>query len=113
VVNGTEANAYVSSSKRINAGKVGEKSGKVDVSAIGWGLDNVKLVSFTASGTDYTAPAPIILKAFYGVGGTLERPEMLVVADGNDCGNHPRPLPPFQLEVNFQYMPYRPFQPVR
>lgn len=83
VVNGIEANAYVSSSKRINAGKVGEKSGKVDVSAIGWGLYNVKLVTFTASGTDYTAPAPIILKAFYGVGGTLERPEMLVVADGN------------------------------
>ena len=40
VVSGTEANAYVSSSKRINAGKVGEKSGKVDVSAIGWGLYN-------------------------------------------------------------------------
>jgi len=51
VVSGTEANAYVSSSKRINAGKVGEKSGKVDVSAIGWGLYNVKLVTFTASGT--------------------------------------------------------------
>ena len=83
MVSGTEANAYVSSSKRIHAGKVGEKSGKVDVSAIGWGLYNVKLVTFTASGTDYTAPAPIILKAFYGVGGTLERPEMLVVADGN------------------------------
>ena len=45
VVNGTEANAYVSSSKRINAGKVGEKSRKVDVSAIGWGLYNVKLVT--------------------------------------------------------------------
>lgn len=83
VVNGTEANAYVSSSKRINAGKTGEKSGKVDVSAIGWGQYNVKLVTFPASGTDYTAPAPIILKAFYGVGGTLERPEMLVVADEN------------------------------
>lgn len=75
VVNGTEANAYVSSSKRINAGKVGEKSGKVDVSAIGWGLYNVKLVTFTASGTDYTAPAPIILKAFYGVGGTRNAPK--------------------------------------
>ena len=83
VVNGTEANAYVSSSKRINAGKVGEKSGKVDVSTIGWGQYNVKLVTFPASGTDYTAPAPIILKAFYGVGGILERPELLVVADGN------------------------------
>lgn len=83
VVNGTEANAYVSSSKRINAGKTGEKSGKVDISSIGWGQYNVKLVTFAASGTDYTAPAPIILKAFYGVGGTLERPELLVVADGN------------------------------
>ena len=83
VVNGQEAAAYVSSSKRINAGKVGEKSGKVDVSTIGWGQYNVKLVTFPASGTDYTAPAPIILKAFYGVGGILERPELLVVADGN------------------------------
>ena len=83
VVNGTEANAYVASSKRINAGKAGEKSGKVDVSTIGWGQYNVKLVTFPASGTDYTAPVPIILKAFYGVGGTLERPELLVVTDGN------------------------------
>ena len=83
VVGGEEAAAYVSSSKRINAGKSGEKTGKVDVSTIGWGQYHVKLVTFAASGTDYTAPAPVILNAFYGVGGTLERPEMMVVADGN------------------------------
>ena len=58
VVNGSEATAYVASSKRINAGKTGEKTSKVDVSTIGWGLYNVKLVTFPASGTDYTAPPP-------------------------------------------------------
>lgn len=83
VVNGEEAAAYVASSKRINAGKAGEKKGKLDVSTIGWGQYHVKLITFAASGTDYTAPSPIILNAFYGVGGKLEKPEMMVVADGN------------------------------
>lgn len=83
VVNGVESDRYVSSSKRINAGKLGEKSGTMDLSDMGWGEYNVKLITFPASGTNYVAPDPVVLTAFYGVGGKLERPEMMVIADGN------------------------------
>ena len=80
---GNEVSAYTASSKRVNAGRVGEKKGRVDVSAMGWGAYHIKLVTFAASGTDYTAPAPVILTANYGIGGVLERPELMAVADGN------------------------------
>ncbi|MGN0754956.1 MAG: hypothetical protein ACI4ME_10915 [Aristaeellaceae bacterium] len=83
VVGGEEASEYVASSRRINAGKLGEKSGKVDVSSIGWGAYHIKLVTFAASGTNYAAPDPVIITACYGVGGVLEKPEMMVIADGN------------------------------
>ncbi len=83
VISGTEANAYVASSKRINAGKLGEKSGKMDVSSIGWGTYHVKLITYAAAGTDYKTPDAVVLTAFYGVGGTLEKPEYMVVTDGN------------------------------
>ena len=83
VAGGQEAVAYTASSKRINAGKGGEKSGKVDVSGLGWGQYNIKLITFAASGTGYQTPAPVVLSAFYGVGGRLTRPEQLVVADNN------------------------------
>ena len=80
---GNEVSAYTASSKRINAGKAGLKKGKVDVSAMAWGAYHIKLVTFAASSTGYTAPAPVILTANYGIGGTLERPELMAVADGN------------------------------
>lgn len=83
VVNGAEAKEYVASSKRINGSKTGTLSGKVDVSTIGWGQYDVKLITFAASGTGDTAPSPVILSAYYGVGGTLERPEYMAVVDGN------------------------------
>ena len=83
VVAGEESAEYVASSRRINAGKLGEKTGKIDVSTIGWGTYHVKLVTFAASGTNYAAPDPVIVNAYYGVGGVLEKPEMMVLADGN------------------------------
>lgn len=83
VIDGEEASEYVASSRRINAGKLGEKKGKVDVSTIGWGTYHVKLITFAASGTNYQAPAPVIVNAYYGVGGVLEKPEMMVITDGN------------------------------
>lgn len=83
VIGDEEAVEYVASSKRINAGKLGEKSGKVDVSSIGWGAYNVKLITFAAAGTGYTSPDPVVVTAFYGVGGTLEKPEYMAVVDGN------------------------------
>lgn len=83
VIGGEEATEYVASSKRINAGKLGEKSGKVDVSTIGWGAYNVKLITFAAAGTGYSSPEPVVITAFYGVGGILEKPEYMAVVDGN------------------------------
>ncbi|MBQ9306802.1 MAG: hypothetical protein IJ229_02655 [Clostridia bacterium] len=82
VVGGTEGDRYVASSKRINA-KTGEKKGKLDVSGMGWGQYNVKLITFPASGTDFEAPDAQVLTVLSGVGGVLERPELRVVADGN------------------------------
>lgn len=83
VVGGEEASEYVASSRRINAGKLGQKSGKVDVSTVGWGEYHIKLVTFAASGTNYTTPNPVIVTVYYGVGGVLEKPEMMIIADGN------------------------------
>lgn len=83
VTNGVEASTYTVSSTRINGGSTGAKSGSVNVGGIGWGDYNVKLVTYTAAGTDYTAPDPVVLRARYGIGGVLERPEMQVISDGN------------------------------
>ena len=83
VVNGVEATEYVASSRRVNAGSIGEKSGTVNVDSIGWGRYTVKLITFTASGTNYTSPGPVSVQAFYGAGGKLTRPEMMVVGDNN------------------------------
>lgn len=83
VTDGVEASTYTATSGRINGGSTGAKSGSVDVAALGWGGYNVKLVTYTAAGTDYTAPAPVVLQARYGIGGVLERPEMQVISDGN------------------------------
>lgn len=83
VTDGVEASTYTATSGRINGGSTGAKSGSVDVAALGWGEYNVKLVTYTAAGTDYTAPAPVVLQARYGIGGVLERPEMQVISDGN------------------------------
>ncbi len=83
LTNGVEASTYTISSSRINGGSTGSKSGTVNVGGIGWGDYNVKLVTYAAAGTDYTAPDPVVLRARYGIGGVLERPEMQVISDGN------------------------------
>ena len=84
VVNGSESSTYTTSSKRINGGSTGTLTGKVDVSAFGWGTYDVKLVTFDAAGSGYTAPEPLVMSASYGVGGILEKPEMMALADGNE-----------------------------
>ena len=83
VTNGTEANTYTVSSSRIAGGSTGEKTGNVDVSGFGWGDYNIKLVTFAAAGSGYGAPETQVLKAQYGVGGVLEKPEMLAMTEGN------------------------------
>jgi len=82
VVGGVEGDRYVASSKRVNS-KVGEKTGTIDISGMGWGQYAVKLITFAASGTGYDTPDAVTLTVFGGVGGVLERPELRVVADGN------------------------------
>lgn len=81
--NGNESASYVASSKRINGGKVGEFSGTLDTSAFGWGNYSIKLVTFAAAGSGYLAPEAVVLNAQFGVGGILEKPEMLVTTEGN------------------------------
>lgn len=83
VVNGAEASTYTVSSKRISGGDTGAKSGNLDVSGFGWGDYNVKLITYAAAGTDYQAPDAVVLKAQYGVGGILEKPEMAIFTEGN------------------------------
>lgn len=85
VLNGKEQDAYVASSKRVNGGKTGKMTGSFDPSTIGWGSYHIKLISYAAAGTDYKAPSAVILNASYGVGGVLERPEMLVITDGSEA----------------------------
>ncbi len=84
VLNGVEQDAYVASSSRINGGKTGTVTGSFDASTIGWGTYHIKLISFAAAGTEANAPDAVILTANYGVGGVLERPEMLVITDGSE-----------------------------
>lgn len=80
---GNEATTYTVSSSRINGGTTGTKSGTVDISGFGWGTYDIKLVTFAASGTNYAAPDPVMIKVNYGVGGVLEKPEMQVTTEGN------------------------------
>ncbi len=82
---GEEADTYIASSKRITGGSTGTLTSKVDVSGIGWGTYNVRLFTFAAAGSGYTAPKEdVMLQARYGVGGKLEKPEILVMVDGSD-----------------------------
>ena len=85
VIDGVEQDQYVTSSSRINGGSTGTLSGTFDVSGIGWGSYHIKLVSFVAAGTDANAPDSVTLTANYGVGGVLEKPEMLVITDGKQA----------------------------
>lgn len=80
---GVEANEYTVSSKRLNGGKTGEIKGSVKMDNIGWGPYHVKLVANAAAGTGIDSPAPVVLNAFYGVGGTLERPEAMAFFSKN------------------------------
>lgn len=83
VINGVDEATYTVSSSRINGGTTGKITGSLDTSAFGWGEYDINLVTFKAAGTDYTAPDPVCLSAQYGIGGKMERPEMLAMYSGN------------------------------
>lgn len=83
VINGVEASQYVATSSRINGNTTGTLNGSLDVSTIGWGEYHVKLIPYAASGSGYDAPSATMLDAYYGVGGVMERPEMLAITDGS------------------------------
>lgn len=83
--NGKETGEYVASSKRIKGGSTGDKSGTLDVSGIPWGTYHINLVSFAPAGTDYESPGALTLTAQYGIGKTLERPEMMAMTSGNQA----------------------------
>lgn len=80
---GEESGDQVVSSSRINGGLTGELSGQIDLSALTYGEYHVNLMTYAPSGTDYVSPDPVTLTLKAGVGGKLERPEMLAMASGN------------------------------
>lgn len=84
VVDGKESTEYTTSSSRINGGSAGSKSGSLDASLFGWGTYHIKLITFAAAGSGYQAPESTVVSASYGIGGVLERPEMLIMTDGTD-----------------------------
>lgn len=75
---------YLTTSKRINGGS-GELSGSVDLSALGWGQYKFNLVSFASSGSEKAAPEVQSYVYQLGVGGIMEKPEMMVLADGKQA----------------------------
>lgn len=80
--NGEQGSEYVATSKRINGGSTGEVKGNVDLSSLAWGNYNFNLVSAAPSGSDKAAPETQVYTYQLGVGGIMERPEMMVLADG-------------------------------
>lgn len=80
---GEEAIDYAASSSRIPGGSTGTMTGTVELPSMGWGTFRAKLITFAASGSGYETPEAVTLMAEYGVGLTLERPEMLVMASGS------------------------------
>lgn len=79
---GRESGDMVAASERIS-GAVGEKSGTIDLSGLSYGEYHVNLMTYAAAGTDYESPDAVTTTVKSGVGGTLEKPEMLVMASGN------------------------------
>lgn len=76
---------YIASSSRINGGSAGELSGSVDLSVLAWDAYDFNLVGYAAAGSDAEAPEPQTFTYQLGVGGVMERPEMMVLADGNQA----------------------------
>lgn len=83
LVDGEQATEYVATSKRINGGSTGEIAGSLDLSGLSWSTYNFNLVSFAASGSEKEAPEAQTYTYQLGVGGVMERPEMMVLADGS------------------------------
>ncbi|WP_321971157.1 hypothetical protein [Paratractidigestivibacter sp.] len=75
---------YLATSKRINGG-TGQLSGSVDVSSLGWGQYKFNLVSFASTGSEKSAPEVQSCVYQLGVGGVMEKPEMMVLADGKQA----------------------------
>ncbi len=83
IKDGQEVDDMVTASGRITGGSTGEMSGSVDLSGLSYGEYHVNLMSYAAAGTDYEPSDPVTLTVRGGVGGTLERPELLLMASGN------------------------------
>lgn len=64
-------------------GNTGKMTGNVSLPAMGWGTFRVTLNSYPAAGSGLQRPEPSRVTAEYGVGLTLERPEMLAMVSGN------------------------------
>lgn len=83
VKDGVESTEYVATSDRLMGGNTGKMTGNVSLPAMGWGTFRVTLNSYPAAGSGLQRPEPSRITAEYGVGLTLERPEMLAMVSGN------------------------------
>jgi len=83
VMDGVESPDYTVTSSRIKGNKTGEMSGIIDLSSLGWGTYSAKLCSYPATGSGNSPCEPVCMNLAYGVGQTLEKPEMMVDYSGN------------------------------
>ena len=80
---GVVGDEYIATSSRITGNTTGTLSGSLDLSDLGWSTYQFVLSGFAASGSDDEDPETIEIVYQLGVGGVMERPELMVLADGN------------------------------
>lgn len=76
---------YIATSSRINGGTTGELSGSVDLSGLSWNVYDFNLVGYAAAGSGDQAPETQTFSYQLGIGGTMERPELMVLTDGSQA----------------------------
>lgn len=82
---GVQSTEYIATSSRITGNTTGTLSGTIDVSELGWGTYTFNLVGFAAAGSDDEDPETISVLATLGIGGVMERPELMVITDGYEA----------------------------
>lgn len=80
---GTQASEYSATSERVSGGETGTLEGNIDLSGLSWKTYNFNLVGAASSGSGKEAPDTLSVTYQLGVGGVMERPEMMVLTDGN------------------------------
>jgi hypothetical protein len=80
---GEQASEYSATSERVSGGKTGTLEGTIDLSGLSWKTYNFNLVGAASTSSSKEAPETQVFTYKLGVGGVMERPEMMVLSDGN------------------------------